>query len=52
VVYKWRELSGTITCAFSNIGKYPFEKIAQETLKFYGDKSDLIPLNNNEAVFA
>lgn len=33
-----------------HIGEYPFEETAQETLDFYKDKIDLIPINNREAV--
>ena len=33
-----------------HMGEYPFEETAQETLDFYKDKIDLIPINNSEAV--
>ena len=33
-----------------HIGEYPFKETAQETLDFYKDKIDLIPINNSEAV--
>ena len=33
-----------------HIGEYPFKETAQETLDFYKDKIDLIPINNREAV--
>lgn len=32
------------------MGEYPFEETAQETLDFYKDKIDLMPINNSEAV--
>ena len=33
-----------------HIGECPFKETAQETLDFYKDKIDLIPINNREAV--
>lgn len=35
---------------FAAYGRISFEETAQETLDFYKDKIDLIPINNSEAV--